>query len=96
MESKPTKRKESKSKEKVNKVRKLSLVDQKQIKLMEDIECEMLMEKELKQTAKVQDAKETYCTNLACCWILILPLLRFIDVIEIEVVDIKKSSCWIS
>ena len=30
------------------------------------------------------------------CWILILPLLRFIDVIEIEVVDLEKSSCWIS
>ena len=66
MESKPTKRKQSKSKEKVNKLRKLSMVDQKQIKLMEDIEREMLMEKELKQTAKVQDAEETYCINLAC------------------------------
>ena len=66
MESKPTKRKQSKSKENVNKVRKLSMVDQKQIQLMEDIECDMLMEKELKRAAKVQDAEETYCTNLAC------------------------------
>ena len=66
MESKPCKRKQSSSKDKMTKVRKLSVVDQKQIKLMEDIEREMLMERELKQTGKVLDAEETYCANLAC------------------------------
>ena len=64
-ESRPNKGRQPSSKRKFDKVNKLSVVEQKQMQLMEDIEREMANEKELKQV-KLEDAEDTYCTNLAC------------------------------
>ena len=64
-ERRPNKGWQPSSKRQFDKVNKLSVVEQKQMQVMEDIEHKMANKKELKQV-QLEDAEETYCSNLAC------------------------------